>query len=65
MGGRGSRVDVLSLVAGLVILALGTVLLLDRVEVLDLDFGYLWPALLGALGAILLAAGLTGPGGRR
>ena len=27
---------------------------------IDLRFGYLWPALLGTIGAILLAFGLTG-----
>lgn len=53
--------DVTSLVAGLVLIGLGSVLLLDRLEVLDLQFGYLWPALLAALGAILLARGLARP----
>ena len=52
--------DPASLAAGLVICALGTLLLLDQLEVLDLRFGYLWPALLGSIGAILLAFGLTG-----
>jgi hypothetical protein len=54
-----NRVDVASLVAGLVITALGTLLLLDRVETIDLRFGWLWPALAAAVGAILLASGLT------
>ena len=52
--------DPASLVAGLVVCALGTLLLLDQTDVLDLSFGYLWPALLGAVGAILLAVGMTG-----
>jgi len=52
------RFDPASLVAGLVVIALGLVLLLDRVDALDLRFGYLWPVLLGAVGAILLASGL-------
>jgi hypothetical protein len=55
-----SRFDPASLAAGLVISALGTLLLLDQLEVLDLRFGYLWPALLGTIGAILLAFGLAG-----
>ena len=52
--------DPASLAAGIAICALGTLLLLDQVDVLDLRFGYLWPALLGTIGAILLAFGLTG-----
>ena len=55
-----NRFDPASLAAGLVICALGTLLLLDQLEVLDLRFGYMWPALLGTVGAILLAFGLTG-----
>ena len=55
-----NRFDPASLAAGLVIGELGTLLLLDQLEVLDLRFGYLWPALLGTIGAILLAFGLTG-----
>ena len=52
--------DPASLVAGLVVSALGVLLLLDQVDVLDLRFNYLWPALLGTIGAILLAVGLAG-----
>ena len=52
--------DWTSLAAGLVLMGLGSLLLLDRVEALDLRFGYLWPALLAAVGAILLASGLSG-----
>ena len=55
-----NRFDPASLAAGLVVCAFGTLLLLDQLEVLDLRFGYLWPALLGTIGAILLAFGLTG-----
>lgn len=54
-----ARLDLASLVAGLVIIALGLVLLLDRLEVLDLRFGWLVPMLAGTVGAILLAAGLA------
>jgi hypothetical protein len=52
-------VDVTSLVAGLAIAAFGTLLLLDRTDVLDLRFGWFWPALTATIGAILLASGLT------
>jgi hypothetical protein len=55
-----SRFDPASMAAGLVVCALGTLLLLDQLDVLDLRFGYLWPALLGSIGAILLAFGLAG-----
>ena len=55
-----SRVDGTSLVAGVVLIGLGSLFLLDRLDALDVRFGYLWPALLAALGAILLASGVTG-----
>jgi hypothetical protein len=58
MSGRGF--DPASLVAGLVLSALGVILLLDQVDAIDLRFGYLAPALLGVTGAIVLAIGLTG-----
>jgi Domain of unknown function (DUF5668) len=51
--------DWTSFAAGLVLIGLGGLFLLDRVETLDLRFGYLWPALLAALGSIVLAAGLS------
>ncbi len=56
------RLDVPSLVAGLVVLALGLVLLLDRVDAIELGWGALAPAFLGAAGAILLATGLDSRG---
>jgi hypothetical protein len=56
-----NRVDRTSLVAGVVIVAAGLVLLLDRVDVLDLKFGYGGPMLIAVIGAILLTAGLEGP----
>ena len=52
--------DPASLVAGLAVCALGVLLLLDQTEAIDLRFGYLWPALLATIGAILLAVGLAG-----
>jgi hypothetical protein len=56
--------DVTSLVAGLVLIGLGGILLLDRLDAIDLRFGYLWPALLAAIGAILVTGGLGHREGR-
>ena len=53
------RFDAPSLVAGLALIGLGGLSALDRLGVLDLRFGYLWPGLLAAVGAILLASGLS------
>jgi hypothetical protein len=55
------RLDRTSLVAGVVIVITGVVLLLDRVDAIDLRFGYGLPLLIAAIGAILLTAGLEGP----
>lgn len=52
------RLDLASLVAGLALIAIGLFLLLDRTGALDVRFGALWPMLAGAVGAILLAAGM-------
>jgi len=62
---RVSRLDRTSLVAGLVTTVLGLLFLLDRVEALDIRFGYGLPLLIAAVGAILLTAGLEGPRDRR
>jgi hypothetical protein len=53
--------DVASVVAGACVIALGVMLLLDAAGTIDLRFRVLGPALLGAMGAILLASGLTRP----
>lgn len=50
--------DVTSLTAGLVIAALGVLLLLDNLEAADLRFAYIAPAVIATVGAILLARGL-------
>jgi hypothetical protein len=55
------RLDRTSLVAGLVITVTGVVLLLDQLDTIDVRFGYGLPLLIGAVGAILLVAGLEGP----
>jgi hypothetical protein len=62
---RVRRLDRTSLVAGLVTTLAGVVLLLDRLEVIDVRFGYGLPLLIAAVGAILLVAGLEGPRDRR
>jgi hypothetical protein len=54
-------VDRTSLVAGVAIVLPAIILLLDRLEVIDLKFGYAAPLLIAAVGSILLAAGLEGP----
>jgi hypothetical protein len=56
---RMRRIDWTSLAAGLVLIGLGGLFLLDRLDTLDLRFGYLWPALLAAVGVIVLVAGLS------
>ena len=55
------RLDRTSLVAGVVTTLAGLVLRLDRLDVLNLRFDYALPLLIGAVGAILLVAGLEGP----
>jgi hypothetical protein len=56
--------DPASLVSGVIVIALGGLLLLDQADVLDLRFEYMAPLVLAALGGILLACGLAGPPGR-
>lgn len=51
--------DVPSLVGAIVLIAFGTVLLLDRVETIDIRFGSLAPIACAAVGAILVALGLS------
>ncbi|HVL31592.1 MAG TPA: DUF5668 domain-containing protein [Solirubrobacteraceae bacterium] len=56
---RAARPEPVSLTAGIALVAVGTLLLLDRLGTLDLTFGAMAPMVLGALGAILLASGLS------
>lgn len=51
--------DVATLISGLSVLALGTVLLLDQAGSLTLDFGSLAPVVLTVLGLVLLVSGLA------
>jgi uncharacterized membrane protein len=53
--------DPASLIAGLIVIALGGLLLLDQADVLELRAEYMMPAVLAAVGGILLACGLAGP----
>jgi len=53
------RADRTLVAAGLATVALGALFLLDRLDVIDLRFGYALPAVLTALGSVLLTAGLT------
>ena len=51
--------DLTSLVAGLAIAGLGTLLLLDESGAIELGFAYLAPAVCATLGAILVASGVS------
>ena len=56
---RTAECDRLSLTAGLVLVVLGTVLLLGSLDVVRLSFGSMAPIAFAAVGAILLASGLS------
>jgi hypothetical protein len=53
--------DMTSVVAGVCIVALGLLLLLDGTGTTDIRFGVLAPAWCAAVGAILLASGMSRP----
>jgi hypothetical protein len=53
------RPDLATLISGLSIATLGTVLLLDQAGQLSLDFGSLAPLVLCVLGLVLLVGGLA------
>ncbi len=59
MRSSAADTDVPSLVAGIAVLALGVVLLLDATGALALSFAVFAPAACAAAGAILLARGLS------
>ena len=56
---RAGKPDLPSIIAGIAVLALGAVLVLDATGVLGLSFGLLAPVACAAAGAILLANGLS------
>ena len=51
--------DAGALVAGIAVVLLGTLVMLDATGVLELTFGYAAPAVLATAGAALLAFGLS------
>ena len=53
------RVDWVAVLAGVVVIAVGGLLLADQEGGLELDFGWLGVIFTGAVGAILLASGLA------
>jgi len=53
------RPDIRALVAGLAVVALGGVLMLDALDVIGLSFAVFAPVACAAAGAILLANGLS------
>ena len=53
------RPDIRALVAGVSLLALGSVLLLNALDVVDLSFAAFAPVACAATGAILVANGLS------
>ena len=57
--------DPASLIGGLLIIAFGTLLLLDLAVVLELDWDYFLPIAFAVVGGILLASGLAGPPRKR
>jgi hypothetical protein len=56
-----AKPDITSVVAGLCIVGLGLLLLLDGTGAANLRFGVLGPACCAAIGAILLASGMSRP----
>jgi uncharacterized membrane protein YidH (DUF202 family) len=55
---KRGRADRTLIVAGLATIALGMLLLLDRTGAIDVRFDYMLPAVLAAIGTVLLVAGL-------
>jgi hypothetical protein len=55
----GTRPDIPALVAGLAVLALGGALMLVAVDAIDLSFTVFAPIACAAVGAILVANGLS------
>ena len=56
---KRGRADRTLIAAGIATIALGTLLLLDRTHVIDVQFDYMLPAVLAAFGAVLVVAGLS------
>lgn len=58
------RFDSVSLTAGLVVIGLGGLLLLDQEDVVDLTLGLVGALVAATIGTILLVSGLAGEEGR-
>jgi hypothetical protein len=56
---RSGRPDIATLVAGIALLVLGALLLLDSQGAIRLQLGALAPIACAAVGAVLLASGLS------
>jgi multidrug transporter EmrE-like cation transporter len=61
----GRAAHLTSLVAGLALVALGILLLLDAHRSIHLGFAYTAPAVVAAVGAVLIASGLEARGRAR
>jgi hypothetical protein len=59
---RRDKIDMVSLVGGIAVGLIGTLLLLDVVDAVNLRFGALAPLACAAVGGVLLARGLEGGG---
>ncbi len=57
------RIDRVSLTAGLVVIGLGGLLLLDQEDVIDLTLGLVGALVAATIGTILLVSGLAGEDG--
>ena len=57
------RIDRVSLTAGLVVIGLGGLLLLDQEDVIDLTLGLAGALVAATIGTILLVSGLAGEDG--
>jgi hypothetical protein len=53
------KVDAISFASGVIVAALGTLILLDESGAVDVTLGWIAVALTGAVGAILLLSGLA------
>jgi hypothetical protein len=51
--------DLVSIVAGVAVVGLGLLLLLDRTGAIDIRFAYAAPAVLATVGIVLLVTGLS------